>query len=171
MTVKPILTLGDPLLRLKGEPVDSFGPYLHELIDDLTHTMRDAPGVGLAAPQIGEALQVCVVEVEGRLYELVNPVITRSSGEDNDIEGCLSVPGFVAYVPRKEKVWVEAQDREGRRIKANGAGLLARAMQHELDHLKGILYIDYLESFDDLIPVSRLEEEAEQSGEEMPALG
>jgi peptide deformylase len=171
MTVKPILTLGDPRLRLKGEPVDGFGPYLHELIDDLTHTMRDAPGVGLAAPQIGEPLQVCVIEVEGRLYELVNPVITRSLGENNDIEGCLSVPGYVAYVPRKEKVWLEAQDRDGRRIKANGSGLLARAMQHELDHLEGILYIDYLESFDDLIPVSRFEEEMEASGEEMPALG
>lgn len=171
MTVKPILTLGDPRLRLKGEPVDSFGPYLGELIDDLTHTMRDAPGVGLAAPQIGEALQVCVIEVEGRLYELVNPVITRASGEENDLEGCLSIPGFVAYVPRKEKVWVEAQDRLGRQIKTNGAGLLARAMQHELDHLKGVLYIDYLESLDDLISVERMEEEMAEAGEEMPAVG
>ena len=171
MTVKPILQLGDPRLRLKGEPVDSFGKYLQELIDDLTHTMRDAPGVGLAAPQIGEALQVCVIEVDGQLYELVNPVITRSSGEDNDLEGCLSVPGFVAYVPRKDKVWVEAQDREGRRIKANGQGLLARAMQHELDHLEGILYVDYLESFDDLIPVDQLEDEVAESGAEMPVLG
>ena len=171
MTVKPILTLGDPKLRLKGEPVDSFGAYLHELLDDLAHTMRDAPGVGLAAPQIGEAMQVCVIEVEGRLYELVNPVITRSSGEDNDLEGCLSIPGYVAYVPRKEKVWVEAQDRDCRKIREHGAGLLARAMQHELDHLKGILYIDSLESMDDLIPVSRLEAEMERSGEAMPALG
>lgn len=171
MTVKPILTLGDPRLRLKGEPVDSFGKYLHELIDDLTHTMRDAPGVGLAAPQIGEPMQVCVIEIESRLYELVNPVITRASGEENDLEGCLSVPGYVAYVPRKERVWVEAQDRNGRQIKANGQGLLARAMQHELDHLKGILYVDYLESFDDLIPVGQVEEEVAESGEEMPVLG
>jgi peptide deformylase len=171
MTVKPILTLGDPRLRLKGEPVDSFGPYLHELLDDLAQTMRDAPGVGLAAPQIGEALQVCTIEVEGHLYELVNPVITRSSGEDNDLEGCLSLPGYVAYVSRKEKVWVEAQDRFGRKIREHGTGLLARAMQHELDHLKGILYIDYLESLDDLIPVSRMEEELAEAGEEMPALG
>lgn len=170
MTVKPILTLGDPRLRLKGEPVDSFGKYLHELIDDLTHTMRDAPGVGLAAPQIGETQQVCVIEVEGQLYELVNPVITRSSGEDNDLEGCLSVPGYVAYVQRKEKVWVEAQDRHGKRIRSVGTGLLARAMQHELDHLEGKLYIDYLESFEDLIPVSQIEEEAAESGLEMPAL-
>lgn len=171
MTVKPILTLGDPRLRLKGEPVDSFGAYLHELIDDLTHTMRDAPGVGLAAPQIGEALQVCVIEIEGQLYELVNPVITRSSGEDNELEGCLSVPGYVAYVRRKEKVWVQAQDRDGRIIRSVGKGLLARAMQHELDHLDGKLYIDYLDSFDDLIPVGRLEEEVAESGEEMPVLG
>ncbi len=170
MTVKPILTLGDPRLRLKGEPVDSFGKYLHELLDDLTHTMRDAPGVGLAAPQIGEALQVCVIEIEGQLYELVNPVITRSSGEENDLEGCLSVPGYVAYVKRKHKVWVEAQDRNGGRIRSVGTGLLARAMQHELDHLDGKLYIDYLESFDDLIPVSRMEDELEGSDREMPAL-
>jgi peptide deformylase len=171
MTVKPILTLGDPRLRLKGEPVDSFGKYLHELLDDLAHTMRDAPGVGLAAPQIGEAMQVCVIELESQLFELVNPVITRASGEENDLEGCLSVPGYVAYVTRKEKVWVEAQDRHGKRIVSVGTGLLARAMQHELDHLDGKLYIDYLESFDDLIPVSQLEEEIEaEPGKEMPAL-
>lgn len=171
MTVKPILTLGDERLRLKGEPVDSFSKLLHELLDDLTHTMRDAPGVGLAAPQIGEPMQVCVIEVENQLYELVNPTITRSTGEDDDLEGCLSVPGYVAYVKRKEKVWLEAQDRHGKRIKAVGTGLLARAMQHELDHLDGKLYIDYLESFDDLIPVSRLEEETQdEPGKEMPAL-
>jgi peptide deformylase len=171
MTVKPILTLGDPRLRLRGEPVDSFSKYLHELLDDLTHTMRDAPGVGLAAPQIGEAMQVCVIEVEGQLYELVNPVITRASGEDDDLEGCLSVPGYVAYVKRKEKVWVEAQDRHGKHIRSVGTGLLARAMQHELDHLDGKLYIDYLDSFDDLIPVSKLEEEIEgEPAREMPAL-
>lgn len=172
MTVKPILTLGDPRLRLKGEPVDSFGAYLHELLDDLTHTMRDAPGVGLAAPQVGEAMQACVIEVEGKLHELVNPRIVRATGEDNDLEGCLSIPGYVAYVTRNEKVWLEAQNRHGRRIKPIGAGLLARAMQHELDHLAGKLYIDYLESFDDLIPVSRLEDEeaTDESGKEMPAL-
>ena len=171
MTVRPILTLGDPRLRLVGEPVDSFGKYLHELLDDLTHTMRDAPGVGLAAPQIGEPWQVCVIEVEGQLHELVNPRIVREAGDDRDLEGCLSVPGYVAYVTRREKVWVEAQNRHGRAIKSVGTGLLARAMQHELDHLAGKLYIDYLESFDDLIPVNRIEQEvAGQPGREMPAL-
>ncbi|MFV2064442.1 MAG: peptide deformylase [Chloroflexota bacterium] len=171
MTVKPILTLGDPRLRLKGEPVDSFGKFLHELLDDLAHTMRDAPGVGLAAPQLGEALQVCVIELEGQLHELVNPVMVRASGQNNDLEGCLSLPGYVAYVTRNEKVWVEAQNRHGRKIKTVGTGLLARAMQHELDHLEGKLFIDYLESMDDLIPVSQLDEDvADESGQEMPVL-
>ena len=172
MTVKPILTLGDPRLRLRGEPVDSFGKYLHELLDDLAHTMRDAPGVGLAAPQIGVTLRACVIEVQGQLHELVNPRIVRESGSERDLEGCLSVPGYVAYVTRKARVWVEAQNRHGRPIKLAGEGLLARAVQHELDHLAGKLYIDYLDSLDELIPVSKLHQEEAESGAEVetPAL-
>ena len=153
MSVRPIVLLGDPRLRLKGEPVTSFNKFLHGLLDDLAHTMRDAPGVGLAAPQIGEALNACVVEVDDRLHELVNPRIVRSTGEDRDLEGCLSIPGYAAYVTRKEKVWVIAQDRRGRKIKVAGSGLLGRAFQHELDHLDGKLYIDYLDSMDELIAV------------------
>ena len=169
MSIKPIATLGDPRLRLKGEPVDGFGKYLHELLDDLADTMRHAPGVGLAAPQLGVALQACVVEVEGRLHELVNPRIVRSSGDDRDLEGCLSIPGYVAYVTRRERVWVVAQNRHGRRIKVAGAGLLSRALQHELDHLDGKLYIDYLESMDELIPVRQFAEGSESSPEELAA--
>src|SRR3954468_13241062 len=155
MSVKPIVLLGDPRLRLKGEPVDSFGKYLHELLDDLTDSMRHAPGVGLAAPQLGEAVQACVIEVGGNLHELVNPRIVRTDGDDRDLEGCLSIPGYVAYVTRREKVWVVAQNRFGRKIKVAGTGLLARAMQHELDHLDGKLYIDYLDSMDELIAVGQ----------------
>ena len=169
MSVRPIVLLGDPRLRIKGEPVDSFGRFLHGLLDDLAHTMRAAPGVGLAAPQIGEALAVCVVEVENRLHELVNPRIVRSEGEDRDLEGCLSIPGYAAYVTRKEKVWVVAQDRRGRKIKAAGSGLLGRAFQHELDHLAGKLYIDYLDSMDELIPVGRGDDESEGAADEESA--
>ena len=165
MSVKPILLLGDPRLRLKGLPVDSFGKYLHELLDDLTDSMRHAPGVGLAAPQIGEAKQACVVEVENRLHELVNPRIVRADGDDRDLEGCLSLPGYVAYVTRREKVWVVAQDRHGKKIKVAGTGLLGRALQHELDHLDGKLYIDYLESMDDLIPVGAGDDDEDGDGE------
>jgi peptide deformylase len=155
MSVLPILTLGDPRLRLKGEPVESFGKLLAHLLDDLTETMRHAPGVGLAAPQLGEALDVAVVEVGDRLLELVNPRIVRAEGDDRDLEGCLSIPGFVAYVTRREHVWVVAQNRAGRKYKVAGSGLLGRALQHELDHLEGKLYIDYLASPDEMIPVGR----------------
>ncbi len=170
MTAKPILTLGDPRLRLKGEPVGSFGKYLHELLDDLTHTMRAAPGVGLAAPQLGIALQACVVEVESQLHELVNPRIVRASGDAKDLEGCLSIPGYVAYVTRREQVWVVAQNRHGRKIKLAGRGLLSRALQHELDHLQGKLYIDYLESMDELISVARLADEVAAEEAELAPL-
>ena len=166
MSVRPIVLLGDPRLRIKGEPVDSFGRFLHGLLDDLTHTMRAAPGVGLAAPQIGEALSVCVVEVENRLHELVNPKIVKSTGDDRDLEGCLSIPGYAAYVTRRERVWVVAQDRRGRKIKLAGSGLLGRAFQHELDHLDGKLYIDYLDSMDELISVTRVDEDDEDADDD-----
>ena len=159
MSVRPIVLLGDSRLRLKGETVDSFGKYLHELLDDLTETMRKAPGVGLAAPQIGEAARACVIEVDGELHQLVNPKIVRSDGEDRDLEGCLSIPGYVAYVTRKERVWIVAQNRFGRKIKVAGSGYLGRAFQHEVDHLDGKLYIDYLDSMDELIDVNAGEEE------------
>ena len=153
MSVRPIVLLGDPRLRLKGLPVESFGRTLHGLLDDMTETMRHAPGVGLAAPQVGEALQACVIEVGEQLYELMNPRIIRAAGEDRDLEGCLSLPGYYAYVTRREKVWVVAQNRHGKKIKVAGSGLLGRALQHELDHLDGKLFIDYLGSMDELIPV------------------
>src|SRR5215218_6454194 len=158
MSVRPIVLLGDPRLRLKGETVDSFGKSLHELLDDLADSMRHAPGVGLAAPQLGEPLRACVVEVENHLYELVNPEIVRAAGDDEDLEGCLSIPGYVAYITRRERIWVVAQNRVGRKIKLSGTGLLSRAVQHELDHLDGKLYIDYLDSLDDLIPVGQGED-------------
>jgi len=161
MSVRPIVLLGDPRLRLQGLPVDSFGRSLHELLDDLTESMRHAPGVGLAAPQLGEPLRVCVIEVEDQLHELINPAIVRASGDDRDLEGCLSIPGYVAYITRRERVWVVAQNRFGREVRVAGSGLLGRALQHELDHLDGKLYIDYLDSMDELIAVGSGDEDEE----------
>jgi peptide deformylase len=170
MSVRPILLLGDPRLRLRGETVDSFGKYLHELLDDLTASMRDAPGVGLAAPQLGEPVRACVIEVESTLHELVNPQIVRAHGDDRDLEGCLSIPGYVAYVTRREKVWVVAQNRFGKKVKVAGSGLLGRALQHELDHLDGKLYIDYLDSMDELLAVGQGDEDNAEVREATSAL-
>ena len=114
--------------------------------------------------------QACVIEVEGTLYELVNPKIVRSAGDDRDLEGCLSIPGYVAYVTRREKVWVVAQDRHGQKIKVAGSGLLGRALQHELDHLDGKLYIDYLDSMDELMAVGVGDEDDAEIREATSAL-
>jgi peptide deformylase len=111
-----------------------------------------------------------VIEVEGQLHELVNPRIVRGTGDDEDLEGCLSIPGYVAYITRRERVWVVAQNRVGKKIKVSGTGLLSRALQHELDHLDGKLYIDYLDSMDDLIPVGQGEDEPEGAEEAAKAL-
>jgi peptide deformylase len=170
MSVRPIILLGDPRLRLRGETVDSFGKYLHELLDDLADSMRHAPGVGLAAPQLGEAVRACVVEVEGTLHELVNPQIVRAHGDERDLEGCLSIPGYVAYVTRREKVWVVAQNRFGKKIRVAGSGLFGRALQHELDHLDGKLYIDYLDSMDELLAVGQGDEDDAEVREATSAL-
>jgi peptide deformylase len=152
MAIRPIIQLGDPRLRAEGAPVGSFGKSLHNLLDEMTEVMRKAPGVGLAAHQIGEALQVCVIEVEGQLHELVNPRILKATGDQTDLEGCLSLTGYYAYVTRRNHVVAEAQNRFGRKIRLTGDGLLARAIQHELDHLRGKLYLDLLGSMDELIP-------------------
>ena len=163
MAIRPIVQLGDPRLRVVGRPVSSFGRSLHALLDEMTQVMRQAPGVGLAAQQIGETLQVCVIEVDGQLHELVNPRILRASGEQTDLEGCLSLTGYYAYVTRRNRVVAEAQNRHGRKIRLSGEGLLARAIQHELDHLNGKLYIDLLASMDDLIPPGGVEDHDEAS--------
>ena len=152
MAIRPIVQLGDPRLRVVGAPIDSFGKSLHDLLDEMTEVMRKAPGVGLAAQQIGEALQVCVIEVDGQLHELINPRILKATGDQTDLEGCLSLTGYYAYVTRRNHVVAQAQNRFGRKIRLAGEGLLARAIQHELDHLDGKLYIDLLGSMDELIP-------------------
>jgi peptide deformylase len=156
MTLRPIVTLGDARLRVVGARVDSFGPALHELLDDMTETMRDAPGVGIAAQQVGEALQLCVIEVDDQLYEVANPEIVHLSGEQEDYEGCLSVPGFVALRKRAEHAVMVGQDRHGKRITISGHGLLARAIQHEYDHLQGELYLDKV-SPEAVIPTESLD--------------
>jgi peptide deformylase len=159
MAIRRILTAEEPILRERTKKVSSFDASLHRLLDDMLVTMRDAPGVGLAANQIGVPLQVAVIEIEERITELVNPQIVKSSGEQPDWEGCLSIPGYVAEVERAAKVTVKARDRHGKEFRVKGEELMARALQHEIDHLNGVLYIDYLESFEELVRVSETSHE------------
>jgi peptide deformylase len=159
MTIRRILTAEEPILRERTKKVSSFDRSLHRLLDDMLVTMRDAPGVGLAANQIGVPLQVAIIEIEDRITELVNPQIVKSSGEQLDWEGCLSIPGYVAEVQRAAKVTVKARDRHGKEFRVKGEELMARALQHEIDHLNGLLYVDYLESLDELVRVSEATDE------------
>jgi len=156
MSLRPIVTLGDARLRRPGDRVRTFDKDLHRLLDDMIETMRAAPGVGIAAHQVGVPLQVCVIEAEGHLHELVNPRLVSTSGQQEDLEGCLSIPGFYAYRTRGARAVIEAQDRRGRRIRLVGTGLLARAMQHEYDHLQGELYVDQLGADAHLISTAEL---------------
>jgi peptide deformylase len=153
VVIRRILTLEEPILRERTRKVTTFDNALHRLLDDMLETMRDAPGIGLAANQVGVGLQVAVIEIDGVLTELINPQIVRRSGEEVDWEGCLSIPGFVAEVARSSKVTVKARDRHGKEFRIKGEELLARALQHEIDHLNGVLYIDYLESLEELVRV------------------
>ena len=159
MTVRPIVALGNPVLRNRARKVSRFDAAIRALVQDMIETMRDAPGVGLAAPQIGVPLQVAVVEAEkDELYVLVNPEIVKSEGEHILDEGCLSVPGFWGKVRRAEKVTVKARDAHGKEIRISAAeGLLGQALQHEIDHLNGMVYVDRLDSLDDLQRTSRRE--------------
>lgn len=163
MVIRQILTAEEPILRQRARKVTQFDASLHRLLDDMLETMRDAPGIGLAANQVGVPLQVAVIELDDTITELINPQIVRASGEVIDWEGCLSVPGFVAEIKRSAKVTVKARDRHGKEFRVKGEELFARALQHEIDHLNGILYIDYLESLEELVRVSERPDEVEEA--------
>ncbi|KYH32534.1 peptide deformylase [Neomoorella mulderi] len=142
MAIHQILIHPDPILREKSQPVKKITPNIWKLLDNLADTMYDAPGVGLAAPQIGVLKRVIVVDVGEGLIELVNPEIIAARGKDVGPEGCLSVPGAQGEVPRAAVVTVRGLDRHGREREIKAEGLLARALQHEIDHLDGVLFID-----------------------------
>jgi peptide deformylase len=147
--LRPIVRFGTPGLQVKASPVQEFDAELGRLIDDMMETMYAAPGIGLAAPQIGVPLRVAVIDLSvgkrgGELVTLVNPEFVERSGMQLEDEGCLSVPGFTATVPRPAHAVVRAFDRHGAARVIEGDGLLARALQHELDHLDGLLFLDRL---------------------------
>lgn len=138
-----IVKVGDDVLRKKCRPVEEITPKIIRLLDDMTQTMRDANGVGLAAPQVGILRRIVVIEVEeGNVIELINPKIIAYAGEQVGNEGCLSVPGKWGTVSRPMHVTIRATNRHGEEFELTGSELLARAICHELDHLDGKLYID-----------------------------
>lgn len=142
MAIRPIRTVGDPVLRSKSKPVSKVDESVLRLIDDMLETMYESMGVGLAAPQIGVSKQVVIFDIgEGPLC-LINPVILTSEGEEEDIEGCLSVPARERIIPRAYKITVKALDENGKERIMSFAGYPARVVQHELDHLEGKLIID-----------------------------
>ena len=143
MAKRKILTDSDPALRQVCKPVEKITPRIETLLDDMIETMRDANGVGLAAPQVGVLLRAVVIETEpGQVWELINPEIIAREGTQNELEGCLSLPGQWGITERPEKVTVRAMDRNGEIYEVSGEGLMARALCHELDHLDGVLYKD-----------------------------
>ena len=146
MAVQPIRLFGDPVLTMPADPVETFDKELRVLVKDLTDTMLDAPGAGLAAPQIGVSLRVFTYDVEDNLGHLVNPVISVVSDETQDgEEGCLSFPGLAFPTPRKQRVVVSGFNMHGDPVTVEGSSLLARCIQHEVDHLDGILFIDRMD--------------------------
>ena len=158
---KQLMTIGEPVLRGKANPVTKFNNIrLPMILRDMAETMYRENGVGLAAPQIGIKRRIVVLDVGEGLVELINPEILSLEGEIGMVEGCLSVPGRRGFVVRPEKVKVKAQNRKGEWFEIEGDGLLGRCLQHEIDHLDGVLYVDKMERevFDD-----------EDEGEELEA--
>jgi peptide deformylase len=146
VAVQPIRLFGDPVLTMAAEPVTTFDKELRVLVKDLTDTMLDAPGVGLAATQIGVSMRVFTYDVEGTVGHLVNPVIGVVSDEEQDgEEGCLSFPGLAFPTTRKQRVVASGLSMHGEPVTVEGSSLLARCIQHEVDHLDGILFIDRLD--------------------------
>lgn len=172
MTVRNIITLPKEILRRRARKVTDFGEELQTLIDDMVETMRDAPGVGLAAPQVNISQRVIVVEfgdeddeeIAPKLHIFVNPEIIRPSREKEfGQEGCLSIPGIVGEVERSISVTVRGKNRRGQKMKIKASGWLARIFQHEVDHLKGILFVDIAES---ITTLEKLEAQKKQNEKE-----
>jgi len=159
MAVLPIVRVPAPVLRTKTKKVRKIDASIEKLIDDMIETMHDAPGVGLAANQVGVSLRVCVIHVPGDdVVTLINPEIVRRSGARECEEGCLSLPGYKGTIQRSEKVVVKGLNRDGRPVRYHATDLFAEAIEHEVDHLNGTLYFDYLDSIDKLVPYSRAED-------------
>lgn len=167
MAIKQIRLFGDPVLRTPAAPVETFDKELRRLVKDLTETMIDAPGAGLAAPQLGVSLRVFTWYVDGEEGHLVNPTLDLSDEIEEGEEGCLSLPGIIADTPRAYGVVAKGFNMYGDPVRIDGTQLLSRAVQHETDHLDGILFIDRLDPKQRKAAMKAIRE-AEWFGEDRP---
>lgn len=147
MAIRNIVKVGDPVLSKKCRTVEKIDDRIIALLDDMIDTLYDSNGVGLAAPQVGVLKRIAVIDIGDGLIELINPKIVAEEGTQNDLEGCLSLPGKWGYVERPNKVTVRAMDRNGDEYEYEGEGLLARAFCHEIEHLDGILFSSHVSEF------------------------
>ena len=151
MAIIPIRVVPDPVLRQKSKRVRVIDSSVKRLIGNMIETMHSTGGVGLAAPQLGTPWRVIVIGLPGEeAIALINPAVVRRTGERVVNEGCLSIPGYVGQIKRAESVKVKGRDQNGKEIRIKANELLAQAMEHEIDHINGVLYIDHLESMDEL---------------------
>jgi peptide deformylase len=163
MAIRKIITTENPILRQKAKKVHRFDPSLQKLVDDMFETMHTAGGVGLAGPQIAQSIRVFVAEYEDHKIAVFNPEIVKAEGEEIGPEGCLSIPGYVGEnIRRAAKVLVKGQDVRGKPIRVPAEGWFARIVQHEIDHLDGVLFIDRLDRPEDLHEVTEEEIEEEE---------
>ncbi len=169
MSIKTIRLFGDPVLRTPAQPVVDFDKELRVLVKDLAETMMDAPGAGLAAPQIGVGLRVFTYHVDGELGHLINPELDLSSEMQDGEEGCLSFPGLAFDTPRAMRVVATGFNQHGEPVILEGSELLARAIQHETDHLDGILFIDRMDREQRKLALKAIRE-AEWSGGPVPVV-
>lgn len=144
MSLRPLHLLGSPVLRQESVELPAVSDETRQFIDDLFETMEAAGGVGLAANQVGVAQRVAVIDADGNRFAMVNPVLVERVGSASQEEGCLSIPDIFGDVIRPERVVLEALDRDGQPFRLEATGLTARAIQHEIDHLDGILFLDHL---------------------------
>ena len=169
MTVQPIRLFGDPVLRTPADAVVDFDKELRNLVKDLEETMLEAPGAGLAAPQIGVSLRVFTYHVDGVLGHLVNPDLDLSEEQQEGDEGCLSFPGLAFDTPRAMRAVAKGQNMYGEPVVIEGTAYKARALQHETDHLDGVLFIDRLDKAQRKLALKAIRE-AEWAGAPAPAV-
>ncbi len=171
MAVLAVRTIGDPVLDTRAEPVTEIDDGIRKLLDDMLETMRVEKGIGLAAPQVGVSRRLAVIELDGKILDLVNPRIVATRGRSRGMEACLSVPDLEGEVERADWIRVEYLDRQGQPQAFEAQGLMARCIQHELDHLDGMLFVNRLSAARRMLLQRRIKELRQETRRKLAAAG